>query len=352
MEDKIMSILLSDNEDCFDVSSYSYNSLFEIEFDTKQNSLNIWCENDLIYEYIEEECMPSMKYPLGTQLIDFLELDFTHYNNTLNNFVTHSSHEYMRWDSFVDTILEHDIYAKHPYFNTIDGLRFKHSKMDFETIFNLLYIDIHKIQEMKSILYALDCTPYTPSFKMPIDNSTYRDNADYSIEKLFKTTQFLPQYPHYFFSINRNTHLFKSNSIGTRFLNISPLSFCFTEFFKSLEAQIKFKRCKNCGKLFIPTGNYNIEYCDRLYKDTNMTCKKIGASNQYKTKVKSNPILKEYNKAYKRNYARIGKNNYTNADFMSWVDTTKIERDKISQEYLSTKNEHLIIEFKQYLGNR
>lgn len=36
------------------------------------------------------------------------------------------------------------------------------------------------------------------------------------------------------------------------------------EFTKRLEANVRFRKCKRCGKYFIMKGNYDANYCDRI----------------------------------------------------------------------------------------
>lgn len=56
----------------------------------------------------------------------------------------------------------------------------------------------------------------------------------------------------------------------------------------------------------IYTCNYNQKgrndqkYCNNIYLDTGKTCREIGALNKRKEKVQKRPILKEFQREYKR----------------------------------------------------
>ena len=75
------------------------------------------------------------------------------------------------------------------------------------------------------------------------------------------------------------------------------------EFLKMLELGILIRKCDVCKKYFIPT-KHNGKCCNNLYKNTGLTCQQVYANRNYTKKKKEHPILKEYNRAYKRMYAR------------------------------------------------
>ena len=90
----------------------------------------------------------------------------------------------------------------------------------------------------------------------------------------------------------------------------------FFELFKVIQNNFVINKCENCGRLFIPaTTNNNPyqkarndqKYCNTLYLDTGKTCKEIGATNKHKEKVEGSPILKEFNKEYKKMFFKYVK---------------------------------------------
>lgn len=81
------------------------------------------------------------------------------------------------------------------------------------------------------------------------------------------------------------------------------------ELFKIIQNNFTINKCENCGKLFIPLttsknknqkGRNDQKYCNNLYLDTGKTCREIGALNKRKEKVQKSPILKEFQREYKR----------------------------------------------------
>ena len=126
-----------------------------------------------------------------------------------------------------------------------------------------------------------------------------------------------------------------------------------------IENNFVINKCENCKKLFIPITSSNNKnqkartdqkYCDSIYLDTGKTCKEIGAMNKRKEKVKNNPILKEFNKEYKRMYGLHYNHSkqFTEKKFKDWskkakklitkftdkqVEEFKIELRNLSQKY-------------------
>lgn len=145
---------------------------------------------------------------------------------------------------------------------------------------------------------------------------------------------------------NSNVHLFNVTLCETPF---DFLAFELREFFVK---DINIKCCANCGQFFIPTGRYNTDCCDRIPEGQKYTCKKIMAQKRRCKKANSNPIIKEYERAYKRNYARVSNGNMTSENFRLWVEKTTKKRDDFIAKYHTTPSNQLITEFKNYLGNK
>lgn len=132
----------------------------------------------------------------------------------------------------------------------------------------------------------------------------------------------------------------------------APVEYAFCEFNSLIQINAKVKRCKRCGKFFLLKGDYNTDYCDRILPGNNMTCKKAAATENRKNKVAHNPILKEYEKAYKRMYARCINNKISKEDFRMWADEASCKRDELIKQYQLTPSQDIVDNFKAYLGNK
>jgi len=109
------------------------------------------------------------------------------------------------------------------------------------------------------------------------------------------------------------------------------------EFTKMLEQDIRFRKCKRCGKYFIMKGNYDTNYCNRIAKGETKNCQDIMAMERYKQKTEDNPAIKIYNKYYKRYSARVKVHTILETDFKKWKYQAITKRDecmdgKISEE--------------------
>jgi len=102
------------------------------------------------------------------------------------------------------------------------------------------------------------------------------------------------------------------------------------EFFarEIIRRELRFRRCKSCGKYFALTGYSNTEYCDRLFGDSGKTCKEAGAVRLYRTKITANPVIQAYNKEYKKRFAWIKYKKITKEAFYEWSERARAERDK------------------------
>lgn len=84
------------------------------------------------------------------------------------------------------------------------------------------------------------------------------------------------------------------------------------DFMKAVMTGHTFRRCKNCKRFFLLTQGYKTDYCDRPLADNpKRTCRQQGAKNTAKEKAKNNPVLQNYNKAYRRITADKSRGNIT-----------------------------------------
>lgn len=100
------------------------------------------------------------------------------------------------------------------------------------------------------------------------------------------------------------------------------------EFTKILEQDIRFRKCKRCGKYFIMKGNYDTNYCDRIAKGETKNCQDIMAMENYKKKTADNPAINIYNKYYKRYSARVKVHTILEDDFKKWKYQAVTKRDE------------------------
>ena len=102
------------------------------------------------------------------------------------------------------------------------------------------------------------------------------------------------------------------------------------ELSKMLENDIRFRKCKRCGKYFIMKGNYDTRYCDKIADGETRSCQELAAQENYKKKMAEDEALPIYSKYYKRYAARVKVRQIKEADFKKWRYEALVKRDECS----------------------
>ncbi|MFI3326960.1 MAG: DUF6076 domain-containing protein [Clostridia bacterium] len=93
----------------------------------------------------------------------------------------------------------------------------------------------------------------------------------------------------------------------------------YRDFIGCIKNEVMPKRCKNFGKYYIPNFGYYSEYCDNIApNETTKTCRDIGIQTAFGQKLKDNPVLFEYQKAYKTHHARFVKKKMSKDELENW----------------------------------
>lgn len=107
------------------------------------------------------------------------------------------------------------------------------------------------------------------------------------------------------------------------------------ELVQTLIQDVQYKRCQNCGKLFIPTGRSDSLYCGRIMPGQEKPCNQIGANLVAKKKVEQNPALKLYRQAYHRLSKRVEFGYMEPEDFNEWKAQAVPKREQCLSGALS-----------------
>lgn len=115
------------------------------------------------------------------------------------------------------------------------------------------------------------------------------------------------------------------------------------EFTKMLEHNVRFRKCKRCGKYFIMKGNYDTNYCDRIAEGETRNCQDLAAQENYKKKMADNAAIPLYQKYYKRYAARVRVRQIKEPDFKKWKYQAMTKRDECSDGKIT------LAEFEEWL---
>jgi len=95
--------------------------------------------------------------------------------------------------------------------------------------------------------------------------------------------------------------------------------YLYHEFMKMVAGNLYVRRCKNCGQYFVIYGERILEYCNNIPQGSTKPCSAIGPSKLYNQKVKDDPILEVYTRAYKKYVARKRSGSLSEKDFKAWT---------------------------------
>ena len=133
------------------------------------------------------------------------------------------------------------------------------------------------------------------------------------------------------YGIKVNTLLFTLQHhmfISARYVCSSIKDMLELELTKMLEQNVRFRKCKRCGKYFIMKGNYDTHYCDRIAEGETRTCQQLAALENYKAKIADNKAVPIYNKYYKRYAARVRVHQLKEDEFNKWRYQAITKRDE------------------------
>lgn len=272
------------------------------------NFLNIDFEGTGIGHFIRKYCYESiyfLKYPEKKKDgLNFVHLELNEHDYLLNLF------QFMRSEKD-EFIYMQNLFLKHlnlPYDATIvdndevdtantEPINPKH--LEFEKIWDDYFeqkatIALEKLDKLKKgnpKLYA----EYEEQYYKNLKNNNDLNYSNLSeINGLINDLSLDFTFGAYYLSgINLSIHnipyCFYSSDIE------SILAIEFKEFIFDKHHTIK--KCKNCGKYFIPNNLRDIKYCNNVFEN-NKTCKQIGKELTYKKSLQDDKLLDMYRKRY------------------------------------------------------
>ena len=118
------------------------------------------------------------------------------------------------------------------------------------------------------------------------------------------------------------------------------LDFVYVEFMKGLQKGFVPKRCTNCGRWFLQKPGATYAYCtEPAPGQDGKTCREIGASSSFRSKVENNDVWKVHQRAYKKYFARIRSGLMTKSEFEVWSRQAAALRDAALERYARAENE-------------
>lgn len=131
--------------------------------------------------------------------------------------------------------------------------------------------------------------------------------------------------------------------------------FVYVELMKGLQKGFVPKQCPNCGRWFLQQPGMTYTYCDGLAPNSGgKTCREIGSSSSFQSKVKNNEVWKIHQRAYKKYFARTTAKTMSKTEFEAWGRESERLRDIALNRYNRAKTEEekttIIEELKRELN--
>lgn len=109
---------------------------------------------------------------------------------------------------------------------------------------------------------------------------------------------------------------------------------------KGLQKGFVPKRCANCGRWFLQMPGMTYAYCgEPAPGQDGKTCREIGATSSFRSKVQNNDVWKAHQRAYKKYFARTRKGTMSKGVFEVWSRKMEMLRDDALMEYDRAKSE-------------
>ena len=118
------------------------------------------------------------------------------------------------------------------------------------------------------------------------------------------------------------------------------LDFVYVELMKGLQKGFVPKRCANCGRWFLQMPGMTYAYCgEPAPGQDGKTCREIGATSSFRSKVQNNDVWKAHQRAYKKYFARTRKGTMSKGVFEVWSRKMETLRDDALMEYGRAQSE-------------
>ena len=283
------------------------------------------------------------EFEIGTLLLDFLELDLSTYQKEVE---------------IIKQLKDENIRKCRPTGRWYKGykgiiLRIDNNMSDEEKYVRMALYDALKATEHPyayeveySALHDIDYMKLFDIFDLVKLQKEYRAAVNACLLKQDENEKFNPleRYLNYSHELNGKAEIVYTVSndltLCEEYIASDISSLLYLEFMKMLQYNIFVRKCENCGRLFAVKGNYNKKYCDRKISGTSKTCQEVGAVNSFKNKTLKDPIIGEYQRAYKRLYARKRTGKITKEELDIQIKKATALRDEAVKGSLS-KDEYL-----------
>ena len=283
------------------------------------------------------------KFNIGEQLCDFLNTDFENSNSFKSLIKKYGINFFL---NLTDIKYSDFPVPSKEYEKSLDILINNH-KYVFSLFRQDLMLDIEYIFNMNNLEEIKDLTPLQ-RFQVMANS----DVSSKSLEKIdndkvkinLSAFEILRDYSNYPMRQDETQRIVsKANINSSYFIECADIiQALLIELLEIAKLNIEIKKCRNCGKFFVPDNRSDEIYCSNIYEN-GKTCKEIGHFKVQQKLIQENDDLRIYRNVYQKLLLRT-RRNPTNAkyarDFEFFKDDNNKWRENISKG-ISTEKEYI-----------
>ena len=288
------------------------------------------------------------EFNIGEQLCDFLNTDFENPNSFKTLIKKYGINFFL---NLTDIKYSDFPVPAEEYENSLDILINDH-KYVFSLFRQDLMLDIEYIFNMNNLEEIKDLTPLQRFQVM-----TNSDVSSKSLEKIdndkvrinLSAFEILRDYSNYPMRQDETQRIVsKANINSSYFIECADIiQALLIELLEIAKLNTEIKKCRNCGKFFVPDNRSDEIYCSNIYEN-GKTCKEIGHFKVQQKLIQENDDLRIYRNVYQKLLLRTRRNPYNDQyeyDFNEFKKKNielkeKVEKAKLTQaEYMEWLNQ-------------
>lgn len=248
------------------------------------------------------------EFNIGEQLCDFLNTDFENPNSFKSLIKKYGINFFL---NLTDIKYSDFPVSTEEYENSLDILINDH-KYVFSLFRQDLMLDIEYIFNMNNLEEIKDLTPLQRFQVM-----TNSDVSSKSLEKIdndkvrinLSAFEILRDYSNYPMRQDETQRIVsKANVSSSYFIECTNIiQALLIELLEIAKLNIEIKKCRNCGKFFVPNNRSDEIYCSNIYEN-GKTCKEIGHFKVQQKLIQENDDLRIYRNVYQKLLLRTRRN--------------------------------------------
>ena len=283
------------------------------------------------------------EYNIGEQLCDFLNTDF----KTPDSFMTLIKKYGINFFLNLTDIRYSDYLVSSDEYEKSQDTLINDNKYIFSLFRQDLILDIEYIFNMNNLEEIKDLTPLQ-RFQV-MTNSDFRSK---SLEKIdnnkvkinLSAFEILRDYSNYPMRQDETQRIVsKANINSSYFIECTDIiQTLLIELLEIAKLNIEIKKCRNCGKFFVPDNRSDEIYCSNIYEN-GKTCKEIGHFKVQQKLIQENDDLRIYRNVYQKLLLRT-RRNPSNTKYAREFEIFKDDNNKWKENIskgVSTEKEYI-----------